>query len=92
MHGSLPRPYDLKPRRGGRDARLFFTTPMKKLMGYLVLFGLVALVIYTFGPSRDVETEFAVVRGAANEGRVADAKLDAAVEPEVVIDALQGVS
>ncbi|CDK24614.1 unnamed protein product [Kuraishia capsulata CBS 1993] len=50
---SLPRPYYLKPKKdNGKVARNFFTTPKRKLIGYVVLFFVFALVIYNITPSQ----------------------------------------
>lgn len=48
----LPRPYGLKPK-DNRLPRSYLTTPMKKMIGYLVLLFAIGSCIYFFGPSKD---------------------------------------
>ncbi|KAG7696150.1 hypothetical protein KL949_004893 [Ogataea haglerorum] len=56
----LPRPYSMTPKRHGVDmlARNYFTTPQRKLLGYIVFFILFSLVILQCIPEQERDKDY----------------------------------
>ncbi|ESW97814.1 hypothetical protein KL918_003194 [Ogataea parapolymorpha] len=65
----LPRPYSMTPKRHGVDMlpRNYFTTPQRKLLGYIIFFILFSLVILQCIPEQERDKDYELDLGEAPE-------------------------